>query len=86
MHASLFLANRMRASDILPWGRKYYLTHVTLPKLPRECCTLVVLELTRMVVKWYNGYVQRMSSCHVAFQRGQELLGVFLNIKCGIYI
>ena len=42
-----FLAHRIRISDILSWDRKSYLTHVILPRLSREGCTLVVLELTR---------------------------------------
>ena len=52
MHASLFLAIRISASHIYP-GVENLILHnqVTLPKMPRECCTLVVLELTRKVVK-----------------------------------
>ena len=32
----LFLAHRIRVSDILPWDRKSYLTHVILSRLSRE--------------------------------------------------
>ena len=46
------LANRItRISDILSWDRKSYLTHAILTRLSREGCTLVVLELTHMVIK-----------------------------------
>ena len=45
-----FLAHKMRTSEILTWDRKSYLTHVILPRLSGESCTLVVLELTRMVI------------------------------------
>ena len=38
-------------TNILSWDRKSYLTHVILPRLSHEDCTLVVLELTHMVVK-----------------------------------
>ena len=46
-----FLAHRIGISEILPWDRKFYLTHAVLPRPSREGCTLVVLELTHMVVK-----------------------------------
>ena len=46
----LFLGQRM-ISEILPWDRKSYLTHVSLPRLSRDGCTLVALELKRMFVK-----------------------------------
>ena len=49
---SLFLAHQMRVFDILSWDRKSYLTHVILPRLSCKGCTLVVLELTHMVVMW----------------------------------
>ena len=38
-------------SDILSWDRKSYLTFAILPRLSREGCTFVVLELTHMFVK-----------------------------------
>ena len=44
--------------------------------------TLVVLELTRMVVKWRHSLKWPHHVCHAASQGSQELLGVFLNIKC----
>ena len=47
----IILAHRIRISEILPWDRNSYLTHVILPRLSREGCTLVVLELTQQVVK-----------------------------------
>ena len=40
----IILAHQIRISDILSWDRKSYLTHVILPRLSREGCTLVVLE------------------------------------------
>ena len=45
-----FLAHRIRIPDSLPRS-KLCPTHVTLLGLLRECCTLVVLELTHIVVK-----------------------------------
>ena len=45
------LARQKRISDILSWDRKSYLTHIILLRLSVEDCTLVVLELTLMVVK-----------------------------------
>ena len=36
---NIFLANRIRISEILPWDRKSYLTHAILPRLSRECFT-----------------------------------------------
>ena len=48
------------------------------------------LELVHMVVKWRQRYIKETSSCHVASQRIQELMGAFKNkqtkthIKCGI--
>ena len=48
---TIVLAHRIKISDILSWDRKSYFTHVILPMLSREGCTLVVLELTHMVVK-----------------------------------
>ena len=45
------LAHQIRISDISSWDRKSYFSHVILPRLSREDCTLVVLELTHMVVK-----------------------------------
>ena len=45
------LAHSTWIAEILPWGRKSYLTHVILPRLSREGYTLVVLELEHMIVK-----------------------------------
>ena len=42
------LAYPIRISDIIFWDRKSCLTDVILPRLSREGCTLVVLELTRL--------------------------------------
>ena len=52
------LAHPIRTSEILPWDRKSYLTHAILPRLSREGCILVVLELTHMVVKRRHCYVK----------------------------
>ena len=41
----LFLAHRIRISDILSGHRKSYFTHLIFPRLLRDGCTLVVLEL-----------------------------------------
>ena len=49
-----FLAHWIRISEILPWDRKSYLTNVNLPRLSGDGCTLVVLELTRMVVTGFK--------------------------------
>ena len=46
-----FLAHRIRIFEILLWDRKFYLTYAILPRLSRKKCSLVVLELTHMVVK-----------------------------------
>ena len=50
---SYILAHRTRISEILPWVRKSYLTQAILPRLSHEegHYTLVVLELTHMVVR-----------------------------------
>ena len=47
----IFLAHRIRISDILSWDRKSYLTHAILPRLSRYGCTLVELDLMHKVVK-----------------------------------
>ena len=49
---NIILAHQIRTSEILPYDSKSYLSHIILPRLPRERCTLVVLELTCMAVKW----------------------------------
>ena len=41
-----FLARHIRISGILACVRNSYLIHVILPRLSREDCSLVVLELT----------------------------------------
>ena len=46
-----FLAHRIRNSDILSWVRNSNLTHIILPRLSLEDCSLVVLELPHMVPK-----------------------------------
>ena len=46
-----FLAHRIVKSENLHLDRNSYLTHAILPRLSREGCTLVVLELTHMVIK-----------------------------------
>ena len=46
-----FLPHWIRISVILPWDRKSYLTQVILPRVSRDGCTLVVLELMHMVFK-----------------------------------
>ena len=51
MTYTLFLAHRIRISYILSCFRNSYLTHVILPRLLRVCYILVVLELTRLIVK-----------------------------------
>ena len=43
------LAHGIRISEIVPWDRKYYLTRLSNPGC--HVNTLVVLELTHMVVK-----------------------------------
>ena len=55
-----FLAQRLGISKILTWDRtSLYLTHVILPRLPREDYSFVVLEITRMVVKWRRCFSQK---------------------------
>ena len=63
-----------RTSVFLSWVRNSYLTHVILPKLSREDCSLVVLKLTCMVAKWRQCLVNVMSSCDIASQHIQGLL------------
>ena len=77
------LAHQIRISDILYWDRKSYLAHVTciLHRLSCEGCTLVVLELTYMAVKWRHCYVRGTSPYQVASQRIQEVLGAFFKHK-----
>ena len=48
--------------EILLWDRKSDLTNAILPRLSREGCTLVVLELTHVVVNWCHCYVNVTSS------------------------
>ena len=60
------VAHRIGISDFLSWDRKSYLTHAILPRLSGEGCTLVVLELTHMVVKLSHCYAKMTSSCGVA--------------------
>ena len=38
----LFLAHRIRTSESLSWDRTSYFTHVIIPRLSCEGCTLVV--------------------------------------------
>ena len=45
------LARKMRMSDIVSWVRNSYLSHVILSRVSSESRTMVVLELTHMVVK-----------------------------------
>ena len=59
----------------------YSRTHVLLPRLPCEGCTLVVLELTHMVVKWRQCSVNMRSSCDIASRRIQRLLEAYFIIK-----
>ena len=73
----LFLACQIKIAEILPWDRNSYLTHAILPMLSHEGFTLVVLELTHMVVKCHHCYVIVTSSCHVTSQGIQEFLGAF---------
>ena len=51
MCTEYILAHLMRISDILSSVRNSFVTNVILPRLWRGSCTLVVLELTHMVVK-----------------------------------
>ena len=41
----------IRKFEILPWDRNSYLTHIILPRLSLEDHSLVVLELSHMVIK-----------------------------------
>ena len=75
------LAHRIRISEILPWDRKSYLTHAILSRLSSKVCTLIVLELTHMVVKRCHCYIKGMSSCEIASQRIQGFLEAYFNIK-----
>ena len=64
-----------RTSGFLSWVRNSYLTHVILPRLSRQDCSLVVLKLKPMVVKWRQSLVTVMSSsCDIASQHIQGLL------------
>ena len=61
-------------------GYKFHLTHVILPRLSREECTLVVLEVKYMVAKWRHCYVKVTSSNHVT-SRIEKFLGTFFKHK-----
>ena len=50
----------------LTLDRKSYLTHVILPRLSHEACTLVVLELTHMVVKLRHCDVNHRIMSHLS--------------------
>ena len=67
-----FLAHRIGISNILFWHRNSSLTHVILPRMSCEGCTLVVLELPRVVVNGHHCYIKVTSSCI------QGLLAAFL--------
>ena len=56
----------------------YNLFHVILPRLSREDCSLVVLDLKHMVVKWRHCLVKVTSSCDIAPLR---IWGIWLIIK-----
>ena len=64
-NVNAFLAHRIRIAEILPWDRKSCLADVTLPRLSREGCALVVLELTHMVANRRYCYVKMTSSCEI---------------------
>ena len=74
-----FLAHQIRISEILPWNIKSYLTNAILHRLSRKDCTLFALTLPHTVVKWRHCYFKVTSLWHVASQRVEELLGVFLK-------
>ena len=61
-HRQIFLAHWIRVSEILSLDRISYLTYVIQQRLSQESCTLVVLELTHMVVKWCHCCVKVTSA------------------------
>ena len=65
----------------LPWDGKSYLSHVILPSVSWEDCSLVVLDLTHMVVKWCQCLVKVTSSCDIASLHIQGLLESYFKIK-----
>ena len=79
--SNIILAHRLGISEILPWDRKLILPMLFLPRLSREGCTLIVSELTRMVVKSHHCYVKVTSLCGIASQRIQGLLEAYFKIK-----
>ena len=60
-------------------GQESYLAHVILPRLSRKHCSLAVLELTHMFVKWCQCLVK--SDVIIASQHIQELLKAYFKIK-----
>ena len=78
----VFLAHWIRISDILPWVRNSYLTHVILPRQSREDCSWVVLELRYMILKWRHFLVKVRSSINLwgtnPLIPGQWLTSIFI--------
>ena len=57
----ILLAHQIRTSEILPWDRNSYLSYVILPRLSLEDCSLVVMELAHMVIKWRHHVILHVS-------------------------
>ena len=72
---SSFLSDQIRMPDILFWVRNSYLTNIFLPRLSREDCSLVALDLTHMVVKGLHCLVKVMRLCDIVFQ---SILGLLV--------
>ena len=65
-----------RISAVLAWVR-----NISWPRLSPEGCTLVVLSLMYMVLKWRHCYVKVTSPCNIASQRIQKLPGAYFSNK-----
>ena len=51
LHKTCIIAHLISISKILVWDGESNLSHVILPRLSCEGCTLIVLELAHMAVK-----------------------------------
>ena len=80
--SAFVLAHWIRISDILPWDRKSYLTHVILPRLSREgythwlywnSCTWSSSDITAML--------KVTSSCEIVSKHIQGYLEAYSKIK-----
>ena len=76
-----FFVQQKSISEILVWDRNCYLIPVILPRLSWEGCSLVVMELMHMIVKWQQCSVKVTSSWNNASQRIQGILEAYFKIN-----